>query len=57
MLQDDDKDDEFITNVVLGFGLPGREVKVPKVWGGSRLGKASNVDRSRVAMHNRMMLD
>ena len=57
MLQDDNEDDEFITNVVSGFDLPRREVRVPKVWRGSTPGKAPNVDRSRVAMHSRMMLD
>ena len=31
MLQDDNEDDEFITNVVSGFGLPEREVRVLKV--------------------------
>lgn len=54
--EEDDEDDQLMIHLVLGFGVE-EDVEMPRVWGASCLGKASNIERYRHEMHKRMMLD
>jgi hypothetical protein len=53
---DEDEDEEIMVSIVVSSSIE-EEVPLPRVWGGSQKGKASNIDRNRFQMHQRMMLD
>ena len=56
--REDDEEDELNIRVVLGHFHGGvDEEPLPRVRGGSRPGRARNIDRERRLMHQRMILD
>ena len=58
LILDNDEEDEGNLNVLLGVGMDDEdEVILPRILGGSHLGKIPNIDRDRHRMHERMMRD
>jgi hypothetical protein len=56
-IMEDDEEDEFNLNLVLGLGRNNEGIPLPKVLRGFRRRKAPNIERHRYAMHEKMMGD
>jgi len=54
---EDDEEDEMNLRWIIGLEVDTKDLGVPKVRGGSCLGKAQNIGRDRMEMHERMMRD
>jgi hypothetical protein len=54
---EDDEEDDFNVNWIIGLGLGDPRGQIPSIVRGSRPGKSPNIDRHRHKMHARMMSD
>ena len=54
---EDDEEDDFNVNWIIGLGLSDPRGQIPSIVRGSRPGKSPNIDRHRHEMHARMMSD
>ena len=52
---EDDEEDEFNLNLVLGLGGNNEGVPLPRILEGSHLGKTANIEKHRYEMHERRM--
>jgi hypothetical protein len=57
LILEDDEEDDFNVNWIIGLGLSAPRGHMPSIVHGSRPGKSPNIDRHRHEMHARMMSD
>ena len=57
LIMEDDDEDDFNLNLVLGSVGNNEGIPLPRVSVGSRQGRAPNIERHRHEMHERMMQD